>query len=527
MDIEDLIQQLSCPKAYSYPVHHVEVIQTHISVVFLAGPFAWKIKKPVDLGFLDFSTLDKRRHFCEEEVRLNSPLAPGVYLGTAPVTCNGQLTCDGDGKAIDYAVKMQRLPEQATMEARLARNAVDENMMEQLGHHVADFHSRAERSERIAEFGRWDLIRRNCLENFEQSRGQTGVTIHPDVMSHLEERTRSCLDNLKELIEMRADSCFPIDSHGDLRLKHVYHFPEKSAGQQWMMLDRIEFNERFRFADPVSDIAFLCMDLLYAGRPDFVRALADSYFWSADDTQGRQLLNFYIAYRAAVRGKVEGFKAAEPEIPIADREEAHRESLAHWLLALSATVRPEHKPCLVLVTGLPGTGKSTLARSLSETSGFDVVSSDVVRKELAGLSPRTPSKSDFESGIYTPDWNDRTYATCLDRARELLFAGRRVVVDASFREGGRRSPFSNLAGEMALPCLILHCEADPSEVIRRLELRENDPSDADWDTYLHASNHNDFQAGNSSLYTRNIHTESSEKETADEAMNVLETAGLA
>lgn len=527
MKIEDLIQQLSSPKAYSYPVCQVEVIQTHISVVFLAGPFAWKIKKPVELGFLDFSTLEKRRHFCEEEVRLNSPLAPGVYLGVVPVTDNGRLVLGGSGEEIEYAVKMQRLPDNATMEARLGRNAVDENMVNQLGQHVAAFHSSAHRNEKIAEFGRWELVRRNCMENFEQSRGQLGATVHPDVMSRLGACTNMCLEQLRDLIELRADTCFPIDSHGDLRLKHVYHFPEKSPEQQWKMLDRIEFNERFRFADPVSDIAFLCMDFLFAGRPDFARALADSYFCSADDVQGQQLLNFYIAYRAAVRGKVEGFRAIEPEIPDVEKRVAQKESLAHWLLALAAIESPEHRPCLLLVTGLPGTGKSTLAHSLSEISAFEVISSDVVRKELAGLSPQIPAKAEFGQGLYTPEWNDRTYAACLERTRELLFAGKRVVVDASFRERAQRLAFSGLAAEMALPCLILHCEAEPSEVKKRLELRQSGVSDAGWNIYVYASDRWDSLADSASHFTRNLHTDGGAKVTANKAMSVLAAAGLA
>jgi hypothetical protein len=224
---------------------------------------------------------------------------------------------------------------------------------------------------------------------------------------------------------------------------------------------------------------------------------------------------------------VEGFRATEHEVSAAEKEVAQKEAVAHWLLALTAIESPNRKPCLLLITGLPGTGKSTLAHSLSETSAFKVVSSDVVRKDLAGLSSRMPAKAEFGQGLYTAEWNHRTYAACLERTRELLFAGKRVLVDASFREDSPRRAFSDLAHEMALPCLILNCEADPSEVKKRLELRHQGASDANWNTDLHASDRWDSQADSSSHFTRNLQTDCGERETANAARSVLETAGLA
>jgi aminoglycoside phosphotransferase family enzyme/predicted kinase len=488
MEVAPLIEVLSDPAAYPYPVDRVQVRQTHISVVFLAGPFAYKIKKPVNLGFLDFSTLDRRHHFCEEEVRLNRRLAPEVYLGIVPVSRIGvEVKMEGQGEAVEWAVKMKRLPEEATLEKRLQRGQVDVGLLRALARKVASFHARAEGGEHISAFGRYEVVARNARENFEQAAPQVGTTVSQTVFERLRELTEEALIRLRPLIEGRAERGVPRDTHGDLHLDHVYLFPESTPPADLVIIDCIEFNERFRFADPVSDMAFLAMDLCFHRQRDLARAFAEEYFRASGNEEGRALLPFYMAYRAAVRGKVEGFELLEKEIPEAERSAALAKARAHWLLALGEWETLGQRPCLVLVGGLPGTGKSTLAQGLAERADFRVIRSDLVRKELAGLSAGEPARSPFEKGIYAPAWSERTYAECLCQAEKLLFDGKRVIVDASFGEEKRRQAFLQTAARLAVPVVFLLCQADQEVARRRLVCRRDDASDADWSVYRKAT----------------------------------------
>jgi len=488
MELALLIEALSEVAAYPYPVEAVEVRHTHISVVFLAGPFAYKVKKRVNLGFLDFSTLDKRRHFCEEEVRLNRRLAPEVYLGVVPVSRTGLgVKLEGQGDVVEWAVKMKRLPEDATLERRLQRGQVEVGLLKAVARKVASFHARADTGEHISAFGRFEVVARNARENFDQVAPQVGTTLSQAVFERLRGLTEEVLARLRPLIEGRAERGVPRDTHGDLHLDHVYLFPESTPPGDLVIIDCIEFNERFRFADPVSDMAFLVMDLRFHGRRDLARAFVEEYFRASGDEEGCALLPFYVAYRAAVRGKVEGFELLEKEIPEAERNAALAKARAHWLLALGELETPGRRPCLVLVGGLPGTGKSTLAQGLAERAGFRLIRSDLVRKELAGLRPHESAHSPFEEGIYAPAWSERTYAECLCRAEKLLFEGKRVIVDANFGEEKRRQAFLDAAARLAVPVVFLLCQAEADVARRRLESRRDDASDADWSVHRKAT----------------------------------------
>jgi aminoglycoside phosphotransferase family enzyme/predicted kinase len=477
MELGRLIEELSRPAAYSAGVERVEVRQTHISVVFLAGRHAYKVKKPVDFGFLDFRTLERRRHFCAEEVRLNRRLAPAVYLGVVPIT-HGEdgLKVEGDGEAVEWAVKMVRLPDEAMLRERLRRGEVGADRVEELARRLAAFHAAAEGGEHVATFGRFEVVAGNARENLERSAAAVGVTVSAAVCERLRALTEEALARLRPLIESRAARGVPRDTHGDLRLSHVYLFPDKPPPDDLLIIDCIEFNERFRYADPVADVAFLCMDLAFVGRRDLAAAFAAAYF-AAGDGEGRALLPFYTAYRAAVRAKVEGMKSAETEVPEAERAATRRKARAHWLLALGELEEPGRRPGLVLVGGLPGSGKSTLARGMAGRAGFEVIRSDVVRKELAaGAAGR--------ENIYTPEWAERTYAECLRRAEGLLWEGKRVLVDATFREEAPRAAFLGAATRLGVPGLLLACRAGPEVVRERLAARRGDVSDADWRVYL-------------------------------------------
>jgi aminoglycoside phosphotransferase family enzyme/predicted kinase len=482
MDTRSLIDLLTRPAAYSHPVERVIVHQTHISAVSLAGPFAYKVKKPVALGFLDFSTPELRRHFCKEEVRLNRRLAPHIYLGVVPITRDGErLQVDGTGEPIDWAVKMVRLPEGTSLLDRIIRGESLFNLIGRLAQFLADFHRRADAGPHIAAFGRFEVVAGNARENYSQCEPHVGTTLSRSVFDRLRALTEHALDQLHPLIESRAARGVPRDTHGDLHLDHVYLDPSRSPPDDLFAIDCIEFNERFRFADPVADLAFLIMDLKFRHCPGFVELLAAAYFEAANDLEGAALLPFYTAYRAAIRGKVEGFELAEPEVPARNKEAAVARARGHWLLALGELDEPARRPALVLVGGLPGTGKSTLAQRLAALGRFNVIRSDVIRKELAGLAPDTPGGQE----LYTPEWSDRTYAECLRRAERSLFDGQRIIVDATFREDARRRAFLDLAQGLCVPTVVFACEAHPEVVRDRLTTRTGDASDASWEVYCH------------------------------------------
>ncbi len=306
MELACLIEHLSDPAAYPVPTAKVDVHQTHISVVFLTDTFAYKIKKPVALDFVDYSTLEQRRHWCEEEVRLNRRLAPSIYLGVVPIAENGPaVQVEGAGSVVEWAVKMHRLPEQARLDSALARDLVSRGAIESLARRIAEFHRHAERSEAITRFGRFDVVARNAYENLDQSASQVGSTVSQAVFERLRALTEESLGKLRSLIERRAERNLPCDGHGDLRMDHVYLFPERQFPDDVVIVDCIEFNVRFRAADPGADMAFLVMDLIRHGHRELAGWFRDAYLAAAGDQEGRALVPFYrfLSRRRARQGQ--------------------------------------------------------------------------------------------------------------------------------------------------------------------------------------------------------------------------------
>ena len=488
LDVRRLVTALGRVEAYPHPADDLLIVQTHISVVALAGPYAYKVRKPVDLGFLDFSTREKRHHDCLEEVRLNRRLAPDVYLGVVPVTEHrGALFVDGSGPTVEHAVKMRRLPADATLLAHLKRGDLSTSTMRELGRRIATFHEQAASGPEVSRFGKYEVVAENARDNLRQAHADEGRFVSPDVVARLEELLERRLAEHRSLIERRVEQHQPCDTHGDLHLDHVYLFPERDPPRDLIAIDCIEFNERFRYADPVSDVAFLVMDLRVHGRHDLAEALADAYFGAAGDQPGRALLDFYVSYRAAVRGKVEGLMAGEGEVTDEDRGAAAGRARAHWLLALSELEDPAERPCLVLLGGLPGTGKTTLSESLARVCGFEIISSDRTRKRLAGLEPDERAGAGYGEGIYTAAWTERTYEACRQAVTDMLFDGGRVLVDASFGRDEHREAFLTQARSLGVRALFFELKSDPDVTRRRIEARSGGASDADWGIHLRAA----------------------------------------
>lgn len=536
MELGDLLDALASPDAYGLsPEVEVEVVQTHISAVFLVGEDVYKLKKPVALEFLDYSTLEQRRHFCEREVELNRRLAPDVYLGVLPVVRRGEaIRVGGEGEVVDYVVHMRRLPDEAQLGRRVEAGEISPRGIEALGRRIARFHRDARRGDDVSAHARFSEFAGHCAQNLHY------VEPLDFVSETLEARVVRAMDAAlacaRPAIERRAEALVPRDAHGDLRLDHVYLFPDRAPPDDLVIVDCIEFGDALRCVDPVSDLAFLSMDLRRVGRDDLAEALVASYFDELarlgplgvvrppegdEIEEGRALLPLFEAYRASVRAKVDGLRARDPRFSLEARAEAERGVHRHLLLTLRALLPPAERPCLVLVAGLPGTGKSTLAGGLAE-EGFDWVRSDVLRKRLFAEA----SQRGEETGpMYGSEFSDRTYAACLDEARATLLDGGRVVVDANFRSAARRAPFVALARGLSVPLVIFECVLDEATVRDRLERRVDDPSDADFDVYLAVRG--EWEPIGEELTPVAIETSATPEEALAKAKRTLRGMGLA
>jgi aminoglycoside phosphotransferase family enzyme/predicted kinase len=531
MGLQELIDHLSRPEAYDHPADEVVVIHTHISVVFLAGDFVYKVKKPVDFGFLDFTTLERREHFCRQEVLLNRRLAPDVYLGVCPIVETGpglRVHLDASapsGNPVEWAVRMTRLDDERRMSNWIADGSLRPFHVAVVARRIAQFHAGAERGPEVSRWGSLEVVAGNARENLEQSESHIGEILTTELHDRLSSALEREIQRFGPLIEERSMSGIPCDTHGDLHLDHVYLYDDREPPGDVVIVDCIEFNERFRFADPVADAAFLDMDLRYHARDDLAREFTMAYFDASGDTEGRELIGFYSAYRAAVRAKVLGMRALEPEVPAADREAATYEALSHWTMALRLLEPPAARPCLVLVGGLPGTGKSTLSGLLGEAAGFRVVSSDPTRKALAGLAPDASAAAAYGQGLYTAEWNERTYAALREEAGTALRRGERILVDASFRRDGRRRDFMELARELRLPVVFLLLEAPESRVRDRLETRPRGASDADQSTYEALAARWEATSPDTEPSTRTVHTGQTPAWSLEQALKHLEEIG--
>jgi hypothetical protein len=484
MTLPRLISCMLDPEIYPHPADHVELIQTHISFVLLAGSYAYKIKKPVNLGFLDFSTLDKRRFMCREEVRLNRRLAPDVYLEVVPVyqggPCGASLSQPDGAQPAEYAVKMRRLSEDTMLPALLRSSQAHEEMVRALGRKLADFHASVPEAPPDVTEDAFDLVRRNFEENFVQISSLIGSELDRDRFRLLEQYVRWFLRSHRDLFQQRADEARIRECHGDLRMEHVC-FDQGRI----IIFDCIEFNTRFRCIDTAEDLAFLLMDMEFNGYWNEARTLASSYQDQAGDRSMDDLLTFFKAYYAMTRGKVSAIQSTEDEFSQEDRGQALKTALAYFDLAHDYAIRIE-RPVLIFMCGLTGTGKSSLARDLAADTGAEVLRSDELRKQLAGVDRSGDHRVPFGQGIYSREWTRKTYAALVEQGAQRLKSGRPVILDASFLEREHRAMAKRTAAELQVPLVCLHCVC-PREVARQRlaerELESGEVSDGRWEIY--------------------------------------------
>ena len=328
VDIPTLEKALLNPAVYPDKPEEVKFIETHISLLFLTGNYVYKVKKPVDFGFLDFTSLEKRKHFCEQEVKLNRRLSPKIYLGVVEITREGNQISLGDkGEVVEYAVNMRQIPEASLMDKLLERKEVTPKMIEAISEKLVKFYYDAETNDLIKSFAKPERVKQDTDENFEQTEKYIGATISKEVYEEVKKKTNDFFRIKEEIFYKRIDSDRIRDCHGDLRLEHIFWDEEIS------IFDCIEFNERFRYTDVAADIAFLAMDLDYHGREDLSEHLVRAYISESGDYELTEVLDFYKCYRAYVRGKVESFRLDDPNIPEEGKREALRRAQIYFNLA--------------------------------------------------------------------------------------------------------------------------------------------------------------------------------------------------
>jgi len=328
LEISSLREALLNPEIYPDHPRTIKFIETHISLLFLTGNHVYKVKKPVDFGFLDFTSLEKRKYFCEQEVKLNRRLSPDIYLGVERVTKEGnRILWGGKGELLEYAVKMKQIPEEFLMDKLLEKKQVTSKMIESISEKLVQFYFAAETNDRIKSFARPERLKQDTDENFEQTEKYIGVTISWEVYEEVKNRTNDFFRRKMEIFYQRITTDRIRDCHGDLRLEHIFW------GEEVSIFDCIEFNERFRYTDVAADIAFLAMDLDYHNREDLSEHLIRAYVGESGDLELVEVLNFYKCYRAYVRGKVESFRLDDPHIPEEDKKGALERAQKYFNLA--------------------------------------------------------------------------------------------------------------------------------------------------------------------------------------------------
>ncbi|PNX47715.1 MAG: AAA family ATPase [Thermoplasmata archaeon M9B1D] len=484
---EKILNIIKKPGLYGNNIKNVSVIQTHISYVVLTGKYAYKFKKPVNFGFLDFTTLDKRKHFCEEELRLNKRLCPEIYQDVVPITqSNNHIEIAGDGKVIDYAVKMKEFPQESIMTKLLKKGEVDEKVMDKIVDILVRFYKSGKRSEEIDYFGSIKAIKHNTDENFEQTKSFINLTIPKDIFNSIKKTTNKFLEGKKDLFVARVKNGFICDCHGDLHSGNIV-----VENDDVCIFDCIEFNKRFRFSDVASDIGFLAMDLDFLGCPYLSSYLIERYVGKSGDVGIFDVLNFYKCYRAYVRGKVTGFKLNDSNIDKGEKEEIIKTAckyfdLAYYYSQLFSLDLEGKKPILFITSGLTGTGKTTVARKIAMDYNAKIISTDAVRKELAGIDKFERHHDAYNTGLYSPEKMIQTYKKILEKAKYLLKKDENIVLDATFKTEYLRKKALEVGEKTKASFLILYTVC-PEEVVKKYleeRVKKKSISDGRWEIYV-------------------------------------------
>jgi aminoglycoside phosphotransferase family enzyme/predicted kinase len=465
-----LIKKLLDSTAYSHSVNAIRLIETHISWVLLTGEYAYKIKKPVNFGFLDFSTLAKRHFFCDEEIRLNQRLAPDLYIEVVPITgSHEQPKMGGRGNAIEYAVKMRQFPSVKTLRERAEDGDLSTDDIDQIAQLIAHFHQTTDKAAVQSHYGTAEDIQYWFVENFEGIRPLLNDAYLLRQLWEIECWGISEWQDKVCVLQTRRQEGFIRDCHGDLHLGNMTFI-----NGEVRLFDRIEFNPMLRWIDVISEVAFLVIDLLHAGYHDYAYRFLNRYLQDTGDYHGVVLLRYYLVYRALVRAKIALLRMTQR--PSDDCQQAGSDYAA---LANLAERFSQNNPVFLIIThGFSGSGKSTFASQLSEKIGGLHLRSDLERKRIFGYHAQQNTGSGMNSGVYTSAAGAATYQRLAELAKTVLAAGFSVIVDATFLKMEQRTLFRQLAVTNNHPFFIMDVQAPNEALRRRIEQRHHDASEA-------------------------------------------------
>ncbi|MDZ8031198.1 AAA family ATPase [Nostoc sp. DedSLP04] len=463
--IEQMLQAGFYPHKVTEPI---QLVQTHASYVLLTGDYAYKLKKSVNFGFLDFSTLDKRQHFCQEELRLNQRGAGELYLEALPITLVGeQYQLGGTSKAVEYALKMRQFPQESLLSILFEEGKLNETLLNELGRVVAQYHAQAQTNDYIRTFGEVPNIRAAFDENYQQTEKYIGGPQTQAQFTETKQYTDKFFAERPELFASRIHNGYIRECHGDLHLRNIAQWHDKI-----LLFDCIEFNESFRFVDVMYDVAFTVMDLEAGQRQDLGNGFLNTYIEQTGDWEGLQVLPLYLSRQAYVRAKVTSFLLDDPSVPATVKEEATKTATDYYKQAWEYT-KPKQGQ-LILMSGLSGSGKSTTARHLARQQGAIHLRSDAVRKHLGGI----PLWEKGGNDLYTPEMTEKTYTRLLELGIILAKQGFSVILDAKYDKQQLRQEAIAQATKHQLPLQIIQCTA-PLEVLKeRLNNRTGDIADA-------------------------------------------------
>ena len=458
--------------------HHgaaVETFETHISFVLVTAEVAYKFKKAVNPGFLDFTTLASRHHDCQEELRLNRRLAPELYLDVVPITGSPSAPMlDGPGAMIDCAVRMRAFPQDGLWDRIAARGALQRSHIDALIELLVAFHRDAAVADVRDRFGTAQQVRATMRGTLTALDGALNGTDHGARLHELRAWEEAAFATLEPGFEERRRDGRVRECHGDLHLGNV-----TQIGTRTVVFDCIEFNDDFRWIDVMSELAFMAMDLQCHGRADLAHRLVNGYLERSGDYAGARVLRYYVVYRALIRARVATLRAS-PAASAGGPAAAAAQLRRYLDLALHCS-RPAH-PALMITHGFSGSGKTTLTQGLLESAGAIRIRADVERKRLFGLDATARSGSPLNTGLYTRDATAATYARLCDLAMPVLAGGYGVVLDATFLRRRQREQARRLATAQCVPFVILEFEADPQTLRERIAQRAargGDASEAD------------------------------------------------
>jgi aminoglycoside phosphotransferase family enzyme/gluconate kinase len=469
---DELILALQDAALYDHPIEDFSVIETHISWVILTGHFAYKIKKPVNLGFVDFSTLDKRQYFCTEELRLNRRFAPDLYLEVVAIRgSRTQPRLAGNGKVIEYAVKMREFSQHDLLSSYASEQRLESAHIDAMADVITASHRMAAHAGTDAVYGSSDTVLKWNRENFDHIEAVLPGDVFPDGYAALKEWCLSPGETFQALINDRQANGFVRECHGDLHLGNMALIDDRITP-----FDCIEFNAELRWVDTMSELAFVAMDLQARGYPGFSWRFINRCLHDNEDYAGIALLRYYFVYRALVRAKVEALRVREARP--ADNQSSMLYQGACRYLELAISWSGNARPAMIFMHGFSGSGKSTVARQIVESLGAIQVRSDVERKYLFDLDQHEASGSGVGQNIYTPDATSQTYKRLAELARTITRAGYTVIVDASFLELAQRDQFILLARQCGVPGILISCDAPVSILRERIKHRSRHETDA-------------------------------------------------